>query len=293
MMVPGLLSLTNPCLPKVWSEDYVAFGAFFAVLAILIMQFIQYLVVSNYHSKYPHISDHAHHGHAEIAGQTIVDATTNKSRPVVVCEASEVEKGHESIEHAGHVMTSPGVHSHTHPAHAHHPSLMLSSEEAVLHQKRSAVFFLEFGVAIHSIIIGLTVGVADDESLPALLIAIAFHQLFEGFALGATIVEARFKKSIVSWLLVLLYGFTTPIGVAIGIGLHQSYNENATAALLSQGILDSLAAGILLYMALVEIITPELTDNAQFRKLSSGRKAMLYGAFYLGVGVMCVLGIWA
>jgi hypothetical protein len=38
----------------------------------------------------------------------------------------------------------------------------------------------------------------------------------------------------------------TPIGIAIGIGVHESYNVNGKAALLSIGILDAISAGILL-----------------------------------------------
>lgn len=62
----------------------------------------------------------------------------------------------------------------------------------------------------------------------------------------------------------LAYTFVTPIGIAIvciphchfgfylracrqGIGVHESFNLNGRAALISIGVLDSIAAGILLY----------------------------------------------
>ena len=44
--------------------------------------------------------------------------------------------------------------------------------------------------------------------------------------------------------------------------MRESFNSNATGALLATGILDSLSAGVLLYVALVQLLTPELTDGA-------------------------------
>jgi hypothetical protein len=49
------------------------------------------------------------------------------------------------------------------------------------------------------------------------------------------------------------YQLITPIGIAIGIGLHSVYNPNSSAALLSSGVLDSISAGILVYAGLVEM----------------------------------------
>ena len=46
------------------------------------------------------------------------------------------------------------------------------------------------------------------------------------------------------WLTLLQ--LVTPIGIAIGVSVHQVYNVNGRAGLLASGILDSLSAGILL-----------------------------------------------
>lgn len=54
--------------------------------------------------------------------------------------------------------------------------------------------------------------------------------------------------------------FITPIGIAIGIGVHSSYNPNSGAALLSIGILDSISAGILLYAGLVELLYHDVSS---------------------------------
>ena len=51
----------------------------------------------------------------------------------------------------------------------------------------------------------------------------------------------------------LLYGITTPIGIAIGLGVRTSYNPDSTTPSIVSGILDSLSAGVLIYTGLVEV----------------------------------------
>ena len=51
----------------------------------------------------------------------------------------------------------------------------------------------------------------------------------------------------------VLYGLTTPIGIAIGLGVRTSYNPDSTTASIVSGILDSLSAGVLVYTGLVEV----------------------------------------
>ena len=83
-------------------------------------------------------------------------------------------------------------------------------------------YMMEISVAIHSVIIGIalgsTIGEAGLESLIGLLIAICFHQFFEGVGLGTVIEGARLqlgmKKIIV---FALTFALTVPIGVMIGI----------------------------------------------------------------------------
>ena len=50
-----------------------------------------------------------------------------------------------------------------------------------------------------------------------------------------------------------LYAITTPIGIAIGLGVRRSYNPGSTTASIVSGILDALSSGILLYTGTVEV----------------------------------------
>ena len=51
----------------------------------------------------------------------------------------------------------------------------------------------------------------------------------------------------------MLYGLTTPIGIAVGLGVKTTYNPGSTTASIVSGVLDSLSSGILLYTGLVEV----------------------------------------
>ena len=51
----------------------------------------------------------------------------------------------------------------------------------------------------------------------------------------------------------ILYGFTTPIGIAVGLGVRTLYNPGSTTASIVSGTLDSLSSGILVYTGLVEV----------------------------------------
>jgi len=51
----------------------------------------------------------------------------------------------------------------------------------------------------------------------------------------------------------LLYGMSTPLGIAIGLGVRATYNPVGMVASIVSGVLDSVSSGILLYTGLVEV----------------------------------------
>ncbi|KAJ1342065.1 hypothetical protein BSLG_003382 [Batrachochytrium salamandrivorans] len=172
-----------------------------------------------------------------------------------------------------------------HEGHTHGGALMRLSEKQLM------VYLLELGIASHSIIIGVTLGIVTDE-FKTLLIALCFHQFFEGLALSAIVVEADFKKWTMSAPMVLFYTLTTPIGITIGILVREFYNANGTSTLLSTGILDAVSAGILAYDALVNVIYPHFSAES-FNNESPMMKATQLCTMYAGCAAMSVIGLWA
>ena len=83
-------------------------------------------------------------------------------------------------------------------------------------------YMMEISIAIHSVIIGIaigaSVGTAELKTLRGLIIAICFHQFFEGLGLGTVIESARLQLGMQKIILfVLTFALTVPIGIVIGI----------------------------------------------------------------------------
>jgi len=161
-------------------------------------------------------------------------------------------------------------------------------------QHKITTYLLELGIALHSVLIGLTLGTTT-ESFVALLIALCFHQFFEAIALGAQIAYLPTTSMKPLIYMVVFFSLTTPIGIAIGIGIHSgTYNPKAVSSLLVSGILESLSGGVLIYIALVNLISAEMGSNAHgFFSLSTKLKVLYFISLYLGAGAMAVIGRWA
>lgn len=101
--------------------------------------------------------------------------------------------------------------------------------------KLTAIFILEFGVIFHSIFIGLTLAVAGAEFI-TLYIVLTFHQTFEGLALGSRLgsFEWPASKHYVPYVLALAYGLSTPIAIAVGLGVRTSFAPNSQTTLIGK-----------------------------------------------------------
>jgi zinc transporter 1/2/3 len=87
--------------------------------------------------------------------------------------------------------------------------------------QKTTVLSLEIGIAIHSVLIGMALGLASEEFIP-LLIAISVHQLFEGLALSSVLQQIKFDRTWVAIVLIAVYVLSTPVGVAFGILIRYS-----------------------------------------------------------------------
>ncbi|KAI9648968.1 low-affinity Zn(2+) transporter zrt2 [Ciborinia camelliae] len=158
----------------------------------------------------------------------------------------------------------------------------------------TALFILEFGVIFHSIFIGLTLAVTGDE-FTILYIVLVFHQTFEGLGLGARLATAQWPKTKnwMPWALGAAYGFTTPIAIAIGLGVRTTFAPGSQKTMIINGVFDSISAGILIYTGLVELMAHEFMFNPEMRKSSMKMMLFAFGCMCAGAGLMALLGKWA
>lgn len=229
------------------------------------------------------------------------DLLASETGPTHEGDSSRDKNDEDSHRHHDHDHDQDHAHGHRHErdvgtlhdvaGHSHSLTHAIADEEDTV--KDIGTLMLELGILTHSVIIGLALGVATTEFF-TLLIAICFHQLFEGMALGTRIAELKNVKGMCKKLgLGSLYPITTPVGIVIGIAIHFSYNAESYQGLVAQGILDSLSAGILLYNAYVELISVEMNHNRKFRAQKLYRKLIYFLAMYVGAAAMAVIGIWA
>ncbi|UJR27588.1 hypothetical protein I4U23_008869 [Adineta vaga] len=302
-------TLSDSCLPDSWNE-YSAYGGLFAMIAILLMQLIEFLAHEKYRSmnlKHSHTDTNSNNQESE--QKTQIDQKTEepekiqspnnnveRSEPINHVHYHHHHHHHDGGENHGHVdiiQMEPPITSLEQCAESnhHHHGLAFQNDNQ---QNKISTYLLEFGIALHSVLIGLTLGTTTD-SFVALFIALCFHQFFEAIALGAQIANLKSTSTKSAIFMVIFFSLTTPLGIGIGIGIHSgTYNPKSVSYLLSTGILDSFSAGILIYVALVNLITAEMGANAHaFHNSSRRLKFVYFVALYLGAAAMAVIGRWA
>lgn len=87
------------------------------------------------------------------------------------------------------------------------------------------------------------------------------------------------------------FSVTTPFGIVVGLGLSKTYKENSPTALITVGLLNAASAGLLIYMALVDLLAAEFMG----KKLQGSIKLQIksYIAVFLGAGGMSLMAKWA
>lgn len=153
---------------------------------------------------------------------------------------------------------------------------------------------LEAGILFHSVFIGMALSVATGTSFVVLLVAISFHQTFEGFALGSRISAIRFPiGSPKPWLMALAYGTTTPIGQAIGLAIHTLYDPFSQTGLLMVGFMNAISSGLLLFAGLVELLAEDFLSDESYITLQGKRRLQACGSVVAGAMLMALVGAWA
>ena len=163
-------------------------------------------------------------------------------------------------------------------------------------QKRQVLqcLLLEAGILFHSVFIGMAISVATGPAFIVFLIAISFHQSFEGLALGSRIAAIQFPKSSYRpWLMVLAYGVTTPIGQAIGLVVHGMYDPQSMGGLLVVGFMNAISSGLLLYAGLVQLLAEDFLSETSYKTLKGRRRVQAYLAVCTGSLMMALVGAFA
>ncbi|XP_057954071.1 zinc transporter 1-like [Malania oleifera] len=181
------------------------------------------------------------------------------------------------------------AHVDVHASHAHAHGPVTSDSELLRHRVISQV--LELGIVVHSVIIGISMGTSESpKKIKPLVAALTFHQFFEGMGLGGCISQAKFRAGSFA-IMAIFFALTTPVGIAIGMVITKTYKEDSPRALIVEGVFNAASAGILIYMALVDLLAADFMNP----KLQSNGRLQLGSniSLLLGAGFMSVLAAWA
>ncbi|KAI9777027.1 MAG: hypothetical protein M1816_004980 [Peltula sp. TS41687] len=206
--------------------------------------------------------------------------------------ATAMRRGAEETESLMLPPRSPAASSH------HHDDVRLPDHDAGDQQEKKLLLqclLLEAGILFHSVFIGMALSVATGTSFIVLLVAISFHQTFEGLALGSRIagIPSLRPTSLKPWLMALAYGTTTPIGQAIGLLVHNLYDPASQMGLLTVGITNAVSSGLLLFAGLVELLAEDFLSDKSYVVLRGRKRLEACAAVAAGGLLMALVGAWA
>jgi zinc transporter 1/2/3 len=301
MLASAQENLSSPCLSATWLGLYPAWAFLFTVITIVILQVVDFYLSLLFQ---PPSTD---------AGELDVTTTSPPSSRAASSSPPSVSAADPDPASTSAVQLHPmprqaadeeeGVASDVDEACNKHAvckdedcnGRRLLWRVPTIHNDPKALsnlFLSEASVAVHSVIIGLALGVTPSSQFTALFVALIFHQLLEGIALGSTASEAGVTtRGILT--LGLFYACTTPLGIAIGIGVRNSLNSNSPPMLLVTGILESISAGTLIFLSLGDHMNAPKSQAAWLRTQSHGIRILCFGFFFAGAAAMLVIAIWA
>ncbi|OAX77503.1 hypothetical protein ACJ72_08198 [Emergomyces africanus] len=254
------LMFSNPCLGAL---EYEATAAAIAMAGIFLSFLVEYAGNRFLLNRKPGCNPHAH---------CDVDPLPSATKSTDGIDADGIDAERTTPP----TLTNLGHHHHT-----------LARPDDKL-----SVMVMEAGILFHSIIIGVTLVVAGDSGYISLFVVIIFHQMFEGLALGARIAQLSPALTTSNVSMATLFALITPIGMAIGLGVIHTFNGNDRSTIIAIGALDALSAGILAWVALIDMwshdwLYGDLRD-APIVKAAVGLLALVAGMVLMGL-----LGKWA
>lgn len=203
--------------------------------------------------------------------------------------------------HANHVELDDHSHIHAEPKKGPEteedtiePASCCSDVQGSTYKKLVSIFILEFGIVFHSVFVGLSLAIAQNQ-FKTLLVAICFHQFFEGVGLGARFAAAVWPRAQnwVPWAMALAFSLTTPLGIAAGLGVRHSYSENSKGSLIVVGVFNSFCSGILIYNGLVDLMGQDFIHGDFLQECPWKKALFAYVMLTLGCFAMALIGKWA
>lgn len=305
LLPTAFLSMTDPCLPDFWNKQYPPMPGFIAMTAVFVVVSIEMFFASKGagHSHGSEWDGLPEPSHRDARGNGHI-ALNHLGTPVTPYPDGTPKPRHSTSSESDSdelANLDPLAEQSTSFSHPHRRKLSEHDNHSHVEQNPQRLFLqcllLEAGILFHSIFIGMAVSVSTGTEFVVLLIAICFHQTFEGFALGsriaALIPDLFDATSPKPWLMALAYGATTPIGQAIGIWMNELYDPASEVGLLMVGITNAISSGLLLFAGLVQLLAEDFLSEKSYKILKGRRRIEACLAVGLGGLLMAIVGAFA
>eukprot|EP01102_Stenamoeba_stenopodia_P006395 TRINITY_DN1750_c0_g1_i1.p1 TRINITY_DN1750_c0_g1~~TRINITY_DN1750_c0_g1_i1.p1 ORF type:complete len:282 (+),score=65.09 TRINITY_DN1750_c0_g1_i1:275-1120(+) len=183
------------------------------------------------------------------------------------------EEEGEELHHKDHAHKGHGHDHHSSLGHLHHAEHHQHGHShgggGSGHKDQSPPlpYLLYSVLALESVVTGSALGIQESESkVWVTFFAIVTHIWAEAFTLTINLLKSKFSQKKVRWLMVL-FSAITPGSSFVGILLNR-YLVTSIVVVVSQ-VLVAIAAGIFLYVAIIEIMVEEFHSQAnKWEKLS-------------------------
>ena len=291
-------NLSSNCLPESWLDAYGPWAFLFACLTIIILQTIDYVL-------YLFMKPVGRNAEGVNEGNLVMDDTAEDRLDRMEAADADADADATSISVSTSTATaairsigasnSANCKSHVKCKDEDCKSRVLlgsSHKDKPRAALLSNLIISEVSIGVHSLVIGLSLGLTGSTEFVALFVAIIFHQLLEGVALGSATAESGLGNKMVL-IFAAVYSITTPIGIAVGIAVRQSLDTSSPSMLYTVGILDSIAAGALIYLALADHMNALRVHAKWMRQSTPAIQAACFAAFYIGAATLLVIAIWA
>lgn len=238
-----------------------------------------------------HDHDHDHdHGHQHDHGHSGPCSSSCAHEPESPPSRFRSDShSHEHHSHPGSAKLIVGEDTHDHELLA-----LDDLAKADTMQDLVLAYALEMSTAIHSIIIGVNLGLLGDgeyNTISILLVALCFHQFVEGLGLGNVIEN---NKLSLGWnkIIVFIVVFSLTVSLGVLIGILTSASQSTESEEGAKGAATAVASGSLLYTSLVEMVGKYFGHSHHLEGHPYQRMAML-SSFVFGFSIMALIGVWA
>lgn len=187
---------------------------------------------------------------------------------------------HSSHHHhqSGSQDAMTGVSNQAHHSHDGHHNHSHIGHGAFQHSSLRSVMLL-LALSFHSVFEGIAIGLQDNSAqLISIFIAVIVHKAVMAFSLGLNIAQS--DLSVKSFVISnIMFSIASPIGVGIGIAVADL--PSSLPQDICNGFLQGIAGGTFLYITFFEVLPHEL--NVPNKRL--------WKVFFVILGYSCICGL--